>query len=352
MLVGEEFEPPLASDDAVADNEWTAEYEGAIDSFKPGMHPMRTMIIVLSLVIAQCAAMVGADEPKAEQAEKSAKALLQWAARLYRAGDVTSALAAQYSADKLMKKAQEEAAEPANVQVPRDEATIPVAADRDDSIHRDLERRISLLEEGRVDEVHENGRHEDAETIERVARALFERLARPEREGRDRERARGDREVEEEDVKRDDRERDHHPDRERRTRHDGDHPRGGPHHERRDDDERHERRRPHHPPGEGPPEAREMEERLMHLREAVMHLHAAGLHEPAERIGHMAEEMRRQSELARAVDEARRAHGGPHPMGPGLPHELEDLRREVRELHERLDRLEGEHRRQHERRER
>jgi hypothetical protein len=71
----------------------------------------------------------------------------------------------------------------------------------------------------------------------------------------------------------------------------------------------------------------ELERRLQHIRVAVENLHAAGLHEPAERLSQEAERIR--NEMVQ-----RRAPGQSPVQG-----ELEEMRREIRRLHQALSDL-------------
>jgi Mg2+ and Co2+ transporter CorA len=68
-----------------------------------------------------------------------------------------------------------------------------------------------------------------------------------------------------------------------------------------------------------------LERRLQHIRIAVENLHAAGLHEPAEHLSREAERIR--DEMLQ-----QRPQAGQTPMRG----ELEEMRREIRRLHEAL----------------
>lgn len=97
-------------------------------------------------------------------------------------------------------------------------------------------------------------------------------------------------------------------------------------------------------PGRGFPGApmdRPELQQLRHLEAAIGNLHAAGLHEPAECLAQQAQEMRQKLGLGERPDLA------PRPMEGELKRlrmEVQELRRMVRDLGERLDQLTRERR--------
>lgn len=97
-------------------------------------------------------------------------------------------------------------------------------------------------------------------------------------------------------------------------------------------------------PGRGfPPAPLERPElqQLRHLEAAIGNLHAAGLHEPAERLAQQAQEMRQKLGMGERPDLA------PRPMEGELERlsmEVQELRRMVRDLAERLDQFTRERR--------
>lgn len=107
-----------------------------------------------------------------------------------------------------------------------------------------------------------------------------------------------------------------------------------------------ERLRPPREAGPGPgfpgaPMERPELQQLRHLEAAIGNLHAAGLHEPAERLAQQAREMREKLGVGGRPDLV------PRPMEGDLERlrmEVQELRRMVRDLGERLDQLTRERR--------
>ncbi|WP_395739577.1 hypothetical protein [Prosthecobacter sp.] len=79
------------------------------------------------------------------------------------------------------------------------------------------------------------------------------------------------------------------------------------------------------------------QERLMHVMEAVEHLHAAGLHEPAENIEKIAQHMRR--EMEERMKQQQMAREGKPQGGPNAQGEMEELRRQLRQVQEEIEKL-------------
>ncbi len=91
--------------------------------------------------------------------------------------------------------------------------------------------------------------------------------------------------------------------------------------------------------GRRPPLDRpELERKLQHLQIAIENLHAAGMHDPAERLAQQAEMMRRNLQGPPAGPGPRPpAEAGPELLR--LRSEVQDLRRAVGELKERIEEL-------------